>query len=177
MHPLVDIYKLLCNTKSYYAKRGPTGRALYITRSQRARFLLMKASMALRYWSSALRPAAVMRYSVRGMRPEKLFSQTMYAASSNLRAWTLKLPSVADISFLRSLKVRVPAAANALRMPRRKRSWTTRSKSGAGSMCLCSLAREAASGDRRELFASSVLEDFHVEGFNAAFKLFILTPA
>src|ERR1039458_4839154 len=52
----------------------------------------------------------------------------MYLASSSLRACTLKLPSVVSSSFLRSVKVSDSLTERALRMPRRRRSCTRRSK-------------------------------------------------
>src|SRR5581483_4531267 len=55
----------------------------------------------------------------------------MYCASSSLRAWTLRLPSVVWSSFFSSLKVRLSLTASALRMPRRSRSWMSRSSCGA----------------------------------------------
>src|SRR5262249_4890315 len=77
------------------------------------------------------RPAAVRRYSVFGRRPSKDFVHAMYWASSSLRAWTLRFPSVVFRSFLRSLNVSVSLTASALTMPRRIRSWMSRSNSGA----------------------------------------------
>src|SRR5262245_47004859 len=91
----------------------------------------MSASMWLRYRSSARRPAAVRRYSVFGRRPSKDLVHAMYCASSSLRAWTLRFPSVVLRSFLRSLNVRVSLTASALTMPSRIRSWMSRSSSGA----------------------------------------------
>src|SRR5258706_9101727 len=54
----------------------------------------------------------------------------MYSASSSLRAWTLRLPSVVLRMRLRSLKLRLAFVARALTMPRRMRSWIRRSSSG-----------------------------------------------
>src|ERR1035437_1137841 len=87
----------------------------------------MSASMWSRERSSARRPAAVSRYSVRGMRPAKLLMQSTYPASSSLRAWTLRLPSEVSSSFLSSLKVSESLTVSALRIPRRRRSWIRRS--------------------------------------------------
>src|ERR1017187_7682228 len=61
------------------------------------------------------------------MRPGKVLAQSTYPDFSSLRAWTLKLPSEASSSFLRSLKVKDSFTVRALRMPRRRRSWTRRS--------------------------------------------------
>src|ERR1017187_8111292 len=61
------------------------------------------------------------------MRPAKVLAQSTYPDSSSLRAWTLKLPSEASSSFLRSLKVKDSFTVRALRMPRWRRSWTRRS--------------------------------------------------
>src|ERR1039458_8608568 len=61
------------------------------------------------------------------MRPAKLLVQSTYPASSNFRAWILRLPSDASSSFLSSPKVNDWFTASALRMPRRRRSWTRRS--------------------------------------------------
>src|SRR6266496_5750970 len=61
------------------------------------------------------------------MRPSKLFVGLTYPASSNLRACTLRLPSDVSSSFLSSLKVSDSFTESALRIPRRKRSWTNRS--------------------------------------------------
>ena len=52
-------------------------------------------------------------------------------ASSNLRAWTLRLPSVVSSSFFSSLKVSDSFTESALRIPRRRRSWIRRSSFGA----------------------------------------------
>src|SRR4051794_8907293 len=87
----------------------------------------MIASMWATYFSSARRPAAVRRYSVRGTRPSNDLSHEMYCASSSFRAWTLRLPSVVCRSRLRSLNVNRSFAASALTMPRRSRSWMMRS--------------------------------------------------
>ena len=70
------------------SKAGP------LPERRQLRAALMIASMCARYFSSARRPAAVRRYSVRGTRPSNVFSHPMYCASSSLRAWTLRLPSV-----------------------------------------------------------------------------------
>src|SRR4051794_18669130 len=88
----------------------------------------MIASMWATYFSSARRPAAVRRYSVRGTRPSNDLSHEMYCASSSFRAWTLRLPSVVCRSRLRSLNVNRSFAASALTMPRRSRSWMMRSR-------------------------------------------------
>src|ERR1035437_1753648 len=61
------------------------------------------------------------------MRPAKLLVGATYPASSNFRAWTLRLPSEVSSSFLSSLKVSDSLTESALRMPRRRRSWTRRS--------------------------------------------------
>src|SRR5688572_27539079 len=55
----------------------------------------------------------------------------MYSASSSLRAWTLRLPSVVFISFLRSLKLSESLTASALTMPSRRRSWISLSSASA----------------------------------------------
>ena len=86
-----------------------------------------------RYFSKALRPAGASVYSVRGIRPSKLLLHRMYLASSSLRAWTLKFPSVVLSNFFRSLKVSDELAARALIIPKRMRSWIKRSKSGIAS--------------------------------------------
>ena len=80
------------------------------------------ASMWARYLSNARRPAAVSRYSVRGMRSSNVLSHAMYAASSSLRAWTLRFPSVVCSSRFSSLNVSRSLTASALTMPRRSRS-------------------------------------------------------
>src|SRR5262245_50465365 len=89
----------------------------------------MIASMWVRYFSKALRPAGVMRNSVRGMRPSNDLSHAMYSASSSFRAWTLRLPSVVRSSRFRSLNVSRSFTASALTMPSRRRSWMRRSRS------------------------------------------------
>src|SRR5215813_1961689 len=61
------------------------------------------------------------------MRPSKLLVQERYPPSSSLRAWTLRLPSVVSNSFFNSLKVSDSLTASALRIPKRKRSCTSRS--------------------------------------------------
>src|SRR5260370_32415879 len=61
------------------------------------------------------------------MRPSKLFAQATYPASSNFRAWTLRLPSEVSSSFFSSLKVSDSFTVSALRIPKRRRSWTRRS--------------------------------------------------
>ena len=58
----------------------------------------MMASMWARYFSKARRPAAVMRYSVRGMRPSNDLSHAMYSASSSLRACTLRSVSYTHLT-------------------------------------------------------------------------------
>src|SRR5581483_4130855 len=95
----------------------------------------MIASIWLRYFSSARRPAAVSRYSVRGTRPSNDLSQATYSASSSFRACTLRLPSVVCSSRLRSVNDSRSLAASALTMPRRSRSWMTRSRSSAVRFC------------------------------------------
>ena len=87
-----------------------------------SRTALISASMWTRYFSSARRPAAVRRYSVRGTRPSNDLSHAMYWASSSLRAWTLRLPSVVSSRRFRSLNDRRSLTASALTMPRRSRS-------------------------------------------------------
>src|SRR6266516_1451744 len=91
----------------------------------------MSASMWPRYRSSARRPAAVSRYSVLGIRPSNDLAHVMYCASSSRRAWTLKLPSVVLSRALSWLKLRASFTASALTMPRRTRSWISRSSSAA----------------------------------------------
>src|SRR5260370_13067771 len=61
------------------------------------------------------------------MRPSKLLAHATYPASSNFRAWTLRLPSEVSSSFFNSLKVNDSFTVSALRIPRRRRSWTRRS--------------------------------------------------
>src|SRR5437763_718268 len=82
-----------------------------------------------RYCSRARRPAPVSRYSVFGSRPSNDFVQVTYDASSSLRACTLRLPSVVLRSALSSLKLKLSLTASALTMPRRTRSWISRSSS------------------------------------------------
>ena len=60
---------------------------------------------------------------------ERLRGRRCTAASSSLRAWTLRLPSVVCSSRLRSLNVSRSLTASALTMPRRRRSWMSRSSS------------------------------------------------
>src|SRR2546428_5304167 len=55
----------------------------------------------------------------------------MYCASSSRRACTLKLPSVVLSSALSWLKLNESFTASALTMPRRTRSWISRSSSAA----------------------------------------------
>src|SRR5713226_10326768 len=55
----------------------------------------------------------------------------MYCASSSRRACTLKLPSVVLSSALSWLKLKESFTASALTMPRRTRSWISRSSSAA----------------------------------------------
>src|SRR5215208_7733466 len=69
----------------------------------------------------------------------------MYPASSSLRAWTLRLPSVVFIRFLSALKVSDSFAARALMIPSRKRSWINRSRFGAALFCF-ETARGSESG-------------------------------
>src|ERR1017187_8664843 len=61
------------------------------------------------------------------MRPAKLLAQDTYPASSNFRACTLRLPSEVSSSFFSSMKVSDALTVSALRIPRRRRSWTRRS--------------------------------------------------
>src|SRR5437588_8680740 len=89
----------------------------------------MSASMWSRYCSRARRPAPVSRYSVFGIRPSNDLVQVTYEASSSLRACTLRFPSVVLRSALSSLKLRLSFTASALTMPRRTRSWISRSSS------------------------------------------------
>src|SRR5256886_14162332 len=89
----------------------------------------MSASMWSRYCSRARRPAPVSRYSVFGIRPSNDFVHMTYDASSSLRACTLRLPSVVLRSALSSLKLKLSLTASALTMPRRTRSWISRSSS------------------------------------------------
>src|SRR5277367_1472275 len=96
------------------------------------------SSIWSRYSVRARRPEAVRRYSVRGTRPSKNFIQEMYCASSSLRAWTLRLPSVVLRTRLRSLKLRESLVARALTIPRRMRSWMRRSSSGSSGARACS---------------------------------------
>src|SRR5947209_634867 len=65
------------------------------------------------------------------MRPANDLLHVMYCASSSLRACTLKLPSVVLRSAFSSLKVNASFTASALTMPRRTRSWISRSSSAA----------------------------------------------
>src|SRR6185436_4252331 len=88
----------------------------------------MSDSIWAMYFSNARRPAAVSRYWVFGIRPSKLLSTAMYFASSSLRAWTLRLPSVVSSSAFRSLKVSESLTASALTMASRIRSWMMRSR-------------------------------------------------
>src|SRR5438128_2432163 len=67
------------------------------------------------------------------MRPANDLLHVMYCASSSLRARTLKLPSVVLRSAFSSLKVNASFTASALTMPRRTRSWISRSSSAARS--------------------------------------------
>src|SRR5438445_662298 len=67
------------------------------------------------------------------MRPANDLLHVMYCASSSLRACTLKLPSVVLRSPFSSLKVNASFTASALTMPRRTRSWISRSSSAARS--------------------------------------------
>src|SRR5438552_2473838 len=67
------------------------------------------------------------------MRPANDLLHVMYCASSSLRACTLKLPSVVLRSAFSSLKVNASFTASALTMPRRTRSWISRSSSAARS--------------------------------------------
>src|SRR5262249_36699675 len=76
---------------------------------------------------SALRPSAVSRYTVFGRRSAKDLVQLRYLASSSLRACALKLPSLTSNSAFSSLKLSSSRTARALRMPRRTRSYTSRS--------------------------------------------------
>src|SRR5437764_105318 len=101
-----------------------------------------------RYCSRARRPAPVSRYSVFGIRPSNDFVQVTYDASSSLRACTLRLPSVVLRSALSSLKLRLSLTASALTMPRRTRSWISRSSSpvrGATAARARATSRSAAS--------------------------------
>src|SRR5262245_49251685 len=104
------------------------------------------------------------------MRPAKVLAQTMYSASSSLRAWTLRLPSVVFSRRLRSLKVSDSLTASALTIPSRSRSCTSRSSSSGDSflggatapsdfrllpsdfklLCLCALATVAPRDDEAE---------------------------
>src|SRR6185312_9961910 len=86
-----------------------------------------------RYRSSARRPAAVSRYSVLGIRPSNDLVHVMYCASSSRRACTLKFPSVVLSRALSWLKLNESFTASALTMPRRTRSWISRSSSAARS--------------------------------------------
>src|ERR1035438_6236179 len=61
------------------------------------------------------------------MRPSKLLAQDTYPASSNFRACTLRLPSEVSSSFFSWMKVSDSFTVSALRIPRRRRSWTRRS--------------------------------------------------
>src|SRR5882672_5749933 len=79
----------------------------------------ISASMWLRYRASSRRPRGARRYSVRGRRPSKLLVQTTCWASSSLRQWTERLPSVVLRSALSSLNVSESVAASALTIPRR----------------------------------------------------------
>src|SRR2546425_6653175 len=81
--------------------------------------------------SSARRPAAVSRYSVLGIRPSNDLVHVMYCASSSRRACTLKFPSVVLSRALSWLKLNESFTASALTMPRRTRSWISRSSSAA----------------------------------------------
>src|SRR5438067_739184 len=101
-----------------------------------------------RYCSRARRPAPVSRYSVFGIRPSNDFVQVTYDASSSLRACTLRLPSVVLRSALSSLKLKLSLTASALTMPRRTRSWISRSSSpvrGATAARARATSRSAAS--------------------------------
>src|ERR1700744_5468415 len=61
------------------------------------------------------------------MRPSNDLVQTMYSASSSLRAWTLKFPSVVSRSFFSSLNVSDGFTARALTIRRRMGSEIRRS--------------------------------------------------
>src|SRR5260370_34697478 len=65
----------------------------------------------------------------------------MEAATSSLRACTLKLPSLVFSSAFSSLKVRLSLTARALTMPKRTRSWISRSSWAA---CAARAARRCA---------------------------------
>src|SRR5215467_3532217 len=87
-----------------------------------SRVTRIHSSIWSRYSASADRPLPVRRYSVRGTRPSKNFTHETYSASSSLRAWTLRFPSVVLRTRLRSLKLSESLVASALTMPSRIRS-------------------------------------------------------
>src|SRR5947208_5412220 len=99
---------------------------------------LIIASICTRYFSRARRPAAVRRYCVRGTRPSNDLSHATYCASSSLRACTLRFPSVVRSRRLRSLNDSHSLAARALTIPRRRRSWISRSRSRGVRRSRCS---------------------------------------
>src|SRR5215472_2797171 len=70
---------------SMFLPRIVVGEPLHPSRVAR-----ISASIWLRYFSSAFRPAAVSRYSVFGVRPSNDFAHAMYSASSSFRACPLK---------------------------------------------------------------------------------------
>src|SRR6476469_4158664 len=65
------------------------------------------------------------------MRPSNDLVAVRYSASSNFRACTLRFPSVVSRSFFSSLKVSDSLTESALSIPRRRRSWISRSSLGA----------------------------------------------
>src|SRR5262245_63156381 len=75
------------------------------------------------------------------MRPANDFVQTMYWASSSLRACTLRLPSVVWSSAFRSLNVSDSFTASALAMPSRTCSWMTRSNAGTAPLLVAARLR------------------------------------
>src|SRR5215212_4640869 len=136
----------------------------------------MTLSMWPRYLSSARRPAAVKRYSVLGVRPSKYLLQTTYCASSSLRAWTLRLPSVVFRSCLRSLKVSDSLTARALTMARRTRSCISRSSSAAAAGPSVGLLRLGCGGCSRKPSGELCAPAFFARSFAKAFCLATVVP-
>src|SRR5476649_219582 len=104
------------------------------------------------------------------MRPLKDLALAAYPASSSLRAWTLRLPSVVSSSFFSSLKVRESLTASALSIPRRRRSWTSRSSLGASPTT--SSRKGRLSRSRRAVFCLAAIfhRDHDAEDYVQAYK-------
>ena len=99
-------------------------------------------SISSRYFSKALRPLPVSRYSVLGSLLANDLEHSMYPATSSLRACTLRLPSVVARRLFKSAKLTCPLAASALRIPSLIRAWT--SGSGRKLKAEAALARDRA---------------------------------